>query len=59
MPVEPPIQPTIPPDEAPAAPQPGQPETPQPEYAPPAPDIDVPAPNPGGDPAGAPIQPTA
>jgi hypothetical protein len=61
MPVEPPIPatPEPAPAERPGAPQPGQPDAPPPEYAPPAPDIDVPAPQPGGDPGIAPGQPTA
>lgn len=58
MPVEPPIQPTTPPAEFPGTPQPGQPTTPPPEVNPPGPDIDVPAPQPGGDPVPTPVQPT-
>lgn len=58
VPVEPPIQPTVPPPESPVQPeQPGQPVIPPPEVGPPGPDIDVPSPQPGGDPGSAPGQP--
>jgi hypothetical protein len=59
MPVEPPIQPTVPEPEMPDAPQPGQPETPLPEVNPTGPDIDIPSPQPSTDPGSTPIQPMA
>lgn len=49
---------TIPPTEVPAQPsEPGIPETAPPEVGPNAPDIDVPTPQPGGDPVTTPASP--
>jgi hypothetical protein len=49
---------TTPPTEVPPPPsQPGQPEPLGPDITTPGPDIDIPAPQPGGDPGGAPAQP--
>lgn len=51
-------QPTTPPPEAPPQPGlPGQPEAEPPGFEPPGEDVDVPDPQPGGDPGIAPGQP--